>query len=124
MISCSNPTDSASDSGPNTVIMENTSYNPETLTVEIGTTVTWENNDSYAHTVTSGSPGNPTDTFDSGNIEAGESYERTFNETGTFNSYCTLHPDNMTGTIEVQETVSSGANDGGSGSYGKRHVLF
>ncbi|HKJ70103.1 MAG TPA: hypothetical protein VKA68_19275 [bacterium] len=45
----------------NQVLMENTAFNPQELTVEVGTTVTGTNEDGFAHTVTSGTPGNPTD---------------------------------------------------------------
>ncbi|MDD5503407.1 MAG: amidase, partial [Candidatus Thermoplasmatota archaeon] len=52
----------------NTIWITNYKFNPSTLTVSAGTTVTWINKDSVAHTVTS--PGN----FDSGNIAAGGQY--------------------------------------------------
>lgn len=45
--------------GSNQVIMQNTSYSPQSLTVSKGSTVTWTNKDPYNHTVTSGTPGHP-----------------------------------------------------------------
>ncbi|MFB6272967.1 MAG: hypothetical protein ABEL51_08755 [Salinibacter sp.] len=46
----------ADKSGTVNVSMENTSYNPQQVTIQPGTEVVWTNNDSFAHTVTSGNP--------------------------------------------------------------------
>ena len=83
-----------------TIDMENTSYQPSEIEVEVGTTVTWKNEDSFGHTVTSQDAG-----FDSGNIGAGEEFSHTFNQTGTFDYTCTIHP-SMQGTVEVVESTS------------------
>lgn len=83
-----------------TVEMVNTSYQPSEIEVEVGTTVTWTNEDSFDHTVTSQGAG-----FDSGNIGAGEEFSHTFNQTGTFDYTCTIHP-SMQGTVEVVESTS------------------
>ncbi len=87
---------------PNQVIMQNTSYNPQTLTIAKGDTVTWVNKDSFDHTVTSGTPGHPSGLFDSGNIGPNGTFSYVFNSTGTFPYYCKIHLDKMTGTIIVQ----------------------
>lgn len=79
---------------PDSVTILNFAYDPETITVPRGTTVTWTNNDPTAHTVT----GNG---FDSGSIGTGETYSHTFNDAGTFAYGCTFHP-NMHGTVVVQ----------------------
>ena len=89
-------------SNPNQVIMQNTSYNPKTLTIAKGDTVTWVNKDSFDHTVTSGTPGNPSGLFDSGNIGPNGTFSYVFTSTGTFLYYCKIHLDKMTGTIIVQ----------------------
>jgi nitrite reductase (NO-forming) len=67
---------------------------PETLTVSKGTTVTWTNEDTTLHTVTSGSPeaGNSGTEFDSSYLAAGKTFQHPFNTAGTFDYYCTLHP--------------------------------
>jgi plastocyanin len=67
---------------------------PETLTTSTGTTVTWTNEDSTLHTVTSGSPeaGNSGTEFDSSYLAAGKTFQHPFNTAGTFDYYCTLHP--------------------------------
>jgi len=71
-------------------------YIPQTLTVFVGTTVTWTNNDSVVHTVTSDN-----NLFDSGNIATGATFSHTFEQKGTFNYHCTIHPF-MTGKIIVE----------------------
>jgi plastocyanin len=69
-------------------------YDPPTLTVPAGTTVTWKNADSTLHTVTSGSAesGESGTTFDSSYLAAGKTFPWTFSTAGTFDYYCTLHP--------------------------------
>ncbi len=81
-----------------------TAFGPSDLTVEVGTTVTWTNDDIIAHTVTSGesdgASGTPDGAFDSGNIDPGGTFEFTFDEPGTYSYYCTPHPW-MRGTVTV-----------------------
>lgn len=67
------------------------------LEIAVGTTVTWTNNDSVAHTVTqSGGEG-----FQSGKMDAGATFSYTFTEAGTFDYYCEYHAD-MASTITVK----------------------
>jgi plastocyanin len=78
---------------------------PEILTVAIGTSVEWTNNDYTLHTVTSGSPEDEAASgseFDSSYIGAGKTFEHTFIFIGSFEYYCTLHPF-MTGQVVVTE---------------------
>ena len=82
--------------GVNTVSIENLAFNPNTLTVSIGTAVTWINNDNVDHTVNAESG-----LFNSGTLSKGENYTYTFTETGTYSYICGLHP-SMRGTINVQ----------------------
>ncbi len=77
-------------------------YDPDSLTVQAGTTVVWSNDDDAIHTVTSGVPSEgPSEVFDSGMVAAGETFEYTFDETGTFDYYCIVHPW-MTGNVIVE----------------------
>ncbi len=76
--------------------MTSTAYNPNPVNVSVGTTITWVNNDSAAHTAT-GNNGS----FDTGTIPAGGRASKVFNSAGTFNYTCLIHP-NMVGTITVQ----------------------
>lgn len=84
------------------VSLMNITYNPKSITVHVGTQVTWTNNDGgIAHTVTSGTPGAPSGTFDSGNLNSGQTFQFTFSSAGTFSYYCRIHGAAMTGTVNV-----------------------
>ncbi|MHA7734064.1 cupredoxin domain-containing protein [Nitrosopumilus sp. S6] len=67
-------------------------YIPSKITIAAGESVTWVNEDSAFHSVTSGFYDAPIDLFDSGHLDPFESYTLTFDETGTFDYFCTLHP--------------------------------
>ena len=71
------------------------------LEVKIGTRVTWTNRDRSPHTSTSGSTVDPTGIWGSGILGEGEVFSFEFAETGTFNYYCTVHPDTMNSIITV-----------------------
>lgn len=64
-------------------------FSQETVTVNIGDTVKWVNNDAFAHTTTSST--NPSGTWNS-NLNQGQSFSYTFNKEGTYDYVCTLHP--------------------------------
>jgi plastocyanin len=92
----------------NAAASNGSSYIPSTLSVNTPTQVTWTNNDSVVHTVTSGSPfSRQTDSegvgqlFDSGAIMPQGTFAHTFNETGAFEYYCILYPFSMSGQIIV-----------------------
>ena len=82
------------------VPMVNNRFNPAELRISAGTTVTWTNQDSVMHTVTSGLRGNPTGLFDEA-VGPGGTFSFTFNETGTFEYFCIPHP-GMDATIIVE----------------------
>jgi len=67
-------------------------YIPSLIVIEKGKQVTWVNEDSAFHTITSGYYDTPTDLFDSGHLDPFESYTLTFDEAGTYDYFCTLHP--------------------------------
>ena len=82
---------------------ENTNecYLPFETTVATGATVSWINNDSAPHTVTSGTVDTGiTDIFDSGMFMSGSVYEFTFEDAGTYDYFCMVHPW-MTGKVLV-----------------------
>lgn len=85
------------------VSLKNTAYNPNVITVHVGTTVVWTNNETNGvqHTVTSGTPGAPSGLFDSGTLNPGQTFQFTFNSVGTFPYYCRIHGEAMTGTVTV-----------------------
>ncbi|MDE1727357.1 MAG: cupredoxin domain-containing protein [Thaumarchaeota archaeon] len=86
----------------------NNCFAPNVINVTPGTTVNWENGDKVSHTVTSGSPSdNQTGTiFDSSLIASGKSFSFTFNDPGTYNYFCQVHPW-MTGQVIVAAATSS-----------------
>lgn len=71
------------------------SYKPENLKVSAGTTVTFTNSDKFAHTVTAKDK-----SFDSGNMDEGDTFEHTFDEPGTYDYFCSIH-NSMTGSVTV-----------------------
>lgn len=84
-------------SGTTAVTIQDYTYKPAKLTVPAGTTVTFANKDSTAHTATSKESG----AFESGAIQPGKSGKITLEKAGTFTYYCVFHPF-MKGTIVVE----------------------
>lgn len=78
------------------VSIKNFAFSPAALNIKAGTTVTWTNNDSVAHTVTSDS-GN---LLNSGMLAPGQSYSFTFTQTGVESYHCSIHP-MMKGAVTV-----------------------
>ncbi|MCE2505813.1 MAG: hypothetical protein J4F36_04970 [Nitrosopumilaceae archaeon] len=86
---------------------DNSCYISHNLNIESNQVVLWDNKDSSAHTVTSGTPDEDSSgIFDSGVISAGDKFSFKFEENGTFDYYCTLHPW-MIGSITVGESKPS-----------------
>jgi plastocyanin len=69
-------------------------YDPSPVTIKPGTSVTWTNNDSTLHTVSSGLPeqGAVGTLFDSSLIAPGKTFTHAFDKAGSFDYSCTLHP--------------------------------
>lgn len=82
-----------------TVEMRDIAFRPRVIEVEPGTNVTWINRDNVEHTVTK--PG----LFDSGNLAFGERFEFTFEEPGTYDYVCTIHP-GMSGRVIVEASMA------------------
>jgi plastocyanin len=78
------------------VIMTNRAYDPQTVTIKVGDTVTWLNQDAPQHDVVADSGEFKSDLFDKG-----QSFSFTFTKAGTYPYHCSIHP-GMTGTIVVQ----------------------
>ena len=84
---------------------------PSPVTIPMGGTVTWENNDTAAHTATGGSATEgPSGVFDSSLIMAGSSFSHTFEDAGTFDYFCMVHPW-MAGTVIVEDFTAAAAAD-------------
>jgi plastocyanin len=95
-----NTAPSPQSSQENKVSIVSMNFSPASLSVKKGSSVTWTNDDSVAHTVTADTG---TDHgLNSGNINPGETYVFTFSDKGTFAYHCELHP-SMTGTVTVRE---------------------
>jgi plastocyanin len=78
------------------VKIDNFSFGPGTLTVPVGTTVTWTNRDDIPHTVVS-----TEGAFKSKVLDTDEKFSFTFSKAGTFPYFCSIHP-KMTGKVIVQ----------------------
>ncbi|HEX2141728.1 MAG TPA: cupredoxin family copper-binding protein [Candidatus Limnocylindria bacterium] len=75
-------------------------FNPSTLTIQVGDTVTWTNADDAPHTATADGGA-----FDSGNLDTGASFSHTFTQAGTFSYECEYHSE-MEATIVVVPAAS------------------
>jgi plastocyanin len=84
-----------------TVNMVGTSFNPGTITIDPGDTVVWNNTSELPHTVSASD-----NSWDSGNLNPGQSYSRTFTVPGTYRYYCKYHGNaqggGMAGTVVVR----------------------
>jgi plastocyanin len=78
------------------VEIKNFAFEPKTVTIKVGQTVTWTNQDSVTHTVT-GDGG-----IDSDGLSKGKSYSKTFDTEGAFDYHCSIHPQ-MKGQVIVEK---------------------
>lgn len=76
------------------ISIESFAFNPKVLTVPVGSTVVWTNNDSAKHNVISTN-------FSSPEFGKGETFEFKFDQKGTYDYSCGIHP-SMTGKIIVE----------------------
>lgn len=82
----------------------NECFIPADATVDVGGEVTWNNDDTAGHTITSGTPEDgPDGTFDSGLFMPGDTFTFEFEEAGTYPYFCIVHPW-MTGMVTVSDT--------------------
>jgi plastocyanin len=85
-----------SSAGRAEVKIDNFSFGPGTLTVPVGTTVTWTNRDDIPHTVLS-----TEGAFKSKVLDTDDKFSFTFNKPGEYSYFCSVHP-KMTGKVVVQ----------------------
>jgi plastocyanin len=98
LLSAGSPGSSANSAEPASaeVKVDNFSFGPATVTVAVGTTVTWTNRDDIPHTIVS------TDkVFKSKVLDTDEKFSFTFSKAGTYPYFCSIHP-KMTGSVVVQ----------------------
>ncbi|HEY2889957.1 MAG TPA: cupredoxin family copper-binding protein [Dongiaceae bacterium] len=81
------------------VTIDNYQFAPATLTIAVGSSITWTNNDSDIHSVAA-DDGDPV-MFKSAGLDTDDKFSFTFTKPGTYLYHCTLHP-HMTGKIVVQ----------------------
>jgi plastocyanin len=93
-ISC--PADEDGEEPEFDVLITATAFVPSGITTNVGSTITWYNQDTQIHTVTA-----VDQTFNSGNLALGDTFRYTFDETGIFDYYCIPHP-YMTGKVIVE----------------------
>ena len=79
------------------VAIQGFAFSPSSLTIAVGDTVVWTNDDSAAHTVTSDSGSEL-----NGSVGHGESYQHIFAAAGSYPYHCTVHP-SMHGSVTVQQ---------------------
>jgi plastocyanin len=70
-------------------------FDPKTIEIEAGQTVTWTNEDNFTHTV-------EVEGQEDHKVGQGESVQITFDEPGTYEYVCTLHSQDMDGTVIVK----------------------
>ncbi len=80
-----------------TVSIKDFAFNSQTMTVEVGATVTWQNDDTVSHDVVADDGA-----FDTGMLKPGEKGSYTFTKAGTYTYKCGIHP-SMMGTVVVEE---------------------
>src|SRR3954454_8394049 len=87
----------AATSGGGDVTMKDIKFNPSTVDVKVGDTVTWTNDDSVGHDVT----GDGFKSGSAGGLQNGDTFKHKFAKAGTFKYQCTVHP-GMTGEVVVK----------------------
>lgn len=83
--------------GPHDVLMNSMAFGPNTLTIPVGTDITWANRDSMTHTVVT-----TEQRFASGPVAPGRTFSHKFEAPGSFAYVCSIHPEQMRGTIKVE----------------------
>jgi plastocyanin len=95
-VTASNSSNDQASGANGAVKIDNFVFGPQTITVPVGTTVTWTNSDDIPHTAVS------TDgVFKSKVMDTDEKFSYTFTKPGTYPYYCSIHP-KMTGKVVVQ----------------------
>jgi plastocyanin len=87
----------AAEGGAAEVSMKDIQFTPEEVTVKAGDTVSWVNDDGVGHDVT----GDDFKSGEPGAMQTGDTFEHTFEDPGTFDYVCTVHP-GMEGSVKVE----------------------
>ncbi len=96
------PTQEPEAAAENEVNIVDSAFAARTITIPVGTTVTWTHTGNFPHTVTADDG-----SFDSGTLQGGATFSFTFDQPGTSAYYCRFHGApggvNMSGTVIVTE---------------------
>lgn len=104
------------------VQMTDSQFQPRNIQIDAGTTVTWTNEDSVEHTVTSASDNWSKDT----SVPGGEQTTHTFEDSGVYDVYCSIHGSSDlsgmsmkvgVGDATIESPLGGGETDGGGGYY-------
>lgn len=79
------------------VAIKDFAFSPDSVTIKVGESVTWTNEDSAPHTAT----GNDRDVLQSGKLDQGQTFTQKFDTAGTYDYFCEFHP-NMKGVVIVE----------------------
>jgi plastocyanin len=93
----------AADAAGSAVSIQGFAFHPASITVPVGSTITWTNQDSAPHTATA-----KDGSFDTGTLQQGQSMTITFSKAGTYAYYCQFHPF-MRGTVTVTAAAPTAA---------------
>ena len=116
------PEPATTDSGTTTVSMTQSQFDPRNIHVDAGATVTWTNDASVDHTVSSASANWEFDAV----LESGEATTYTFEESGVYEAYCSYHGSAdlsgmsmkvAVGEATIEEPLGESSDDGGGGAY-------
>ena len=91
------PTPTTAQAQQASVNIKDFEFVPSKVTIKVGGTVTWTNGGPSVHTVTADDG-----SFDSGQLQKGKTFSRTFESTGTFSYHCSIHP-----SMKAQVVVES-----------------
>ena len=91
------------------IVNTTTGFSPDPITISVGDTVRWTNNDGVPHTATSDSP--QTEEWDSLTLSATDTFSHTFNTPGSYSYFCTIHRAlAMSGTVIVLGAPDDGTS--------------
>jgi plastocyanin len=88
---------------PDAADLGDKAFNPSIVDIKVGDTIVWTNNDPVIHTIVEGSPSStsvPANGFNSEFLNQGMTFKHTFDKSGIFNYYCSIHP-TMIGKVVV-----------------------
>ncbi len=96
-LACAMGAKGGADADEHAVSIKGLKFKPDTITIKVGETVTWTNNDDHDHTVVADD-----ESFKSGKLGHGDTFEHKFTKKGKFKYSCSYHPREK-GTVVVTD---------------------